>query len=167
MSEDTSEKTIVCKGNFGEVVEVKASKLMFRPSIHGILIRGNDVLLCPQWDGWDYPGGGIDKGEKLDDALIREFKEETGLDVKVESLLHVADNFFQPMFDTEQHWHGIKIYFSVSYLSGEISTDGFAKYEKNYMKAAVWVPIEKIAGLKFFNQVNNSALVQMASPALN
>ena len=32
---------------------------------------------------WELPGGKIEKGEFFDEALIREVKEETGLDVKV------------------------------------------------------------------------------------
>jgi len=32
---------------------------------------------------WLYPGGHVDKGETPDEAVIREVKEETGLDVKI------------------------------------------------------------------------------------
>jgi 8-oxo-dGTP pyrophosphatase MutT (NUDIX family) len=32
-------------------------------------------------DCWHIPGGGIDKGENMNTAIIREIKEETGLDI--------------------------------------------------------------------------------------
>ena len=37
------------------------------------------------------PGGCLEKGETLQEAIIREMKEETGLDVSVSRLLYVAD----------------------------------------------------------------------------
>ena len=30
---------------------------------------------------WNFPGGGVDKNESIEHTLIREFKEETGLDI--------------------------------------------------------------------------------------
>jgi 8-oxo-dGTP diphosphatase len=42
----------------------------------------------PQIHGkWEFPGGGIDFGEEPEQALLREVKEETGLDVKIKRLL--------------------------------------------------------------------------------
>ena len=42
-------------------------------------------------DLWDLPGGGIETGEIPTEAAIRETKEETGLDVKVDRLFVVAN----------------------------------------------------------------------------
>ncbi len=36
---------------------------------------------------WEFPGGGIEFGENPEEALIREMKEETGLDVEIVRLL--------------------------------------------------------------------------------
>ena len=42
----------------------------------------------PQIHGkWEFPGGGIEYGESPEDALVREMKEETGLDVEIVRLL--------------------------------------------------------------------------------
>ncbi len=44
-------------------------------------------------DKWEFPGGGIELGEQPEAALLREVKEETGLDVKIVRLLpRVYDN---------------------------------------------------------------------------
>lgn len=37
---------------------------------------------------WDIPGGSVEDYEKPRDALIREFKEEVGLNVAVDSIIH-------------------------------------------------------------------------------
>jgi len=158
----SSDKKVICRGLFGEVIEVSPEELMFRPSIYGLVIKGEKILLCPQWDGWDYPGGGIDKGETLVEALLREVKEETGITVTIGKLLDVSDNFFQPTFAKEQRWHSIKLYYACRYVSGEITAEGFMPHEREYMKEAQWVPLEGAKNLKFYNHVDNTVLIDAA-----
>jgi 8-oxo-dGTP diphosphatase len=56
-------------------------------------LRGGIVLLKrgvePAMGKWVFPGGYVDRGESVDDAAIRETKEECQLDVKLFSLLNV------------------------------------------------------------------------------
>lgn len=62
--------------------------------VTGILIESEKVLLVKQKVAnrdWSLPGGRVENGETLEEAMIREMKEETGLDVKVKNLLYVCD----------------------------------------------------------------------------
>ena len=43
---------------------------------------------------YELPGGKVDPGEFFDNALIREFKEETNLEVEIESLFEVVQDEF-------------------------------------------------------------------------
>lgn len=52
---------------------------------------------------WQLPGGGINFGESPEKALIREIKEETGLDIKIKSVVPYIINSFRT------NWHGIGI----------------------------------------------------------
>lgn len=47
--------------------------------------KQNRVLLClrTDYDMWNLPGGGLEKGESPWDGTIREVKEETGFDVEI------------------------------------------------------------------------------------
>ena len=57
-------------------------------SIKGVLIhRGRVLLLLNERDEWDLPGGRPDAGEDHRTALVREVREETGLDVEVGALV--------------------------------------------------------------------------------
>jgi 8-oxo-dGTP diphosphatase len=70
-----------------------------RPAAFGILVRGREIALVevttpgkPLWR--DLPGGGIDPGESPEQAVAREFGEETGLRVTAGATFLRADQFF-------------------------------------------------------------------------
>jgi len=50
--------------------------------------------------GWALPGGFVDYGESLEEAAIREAKEETDLDVKLDKQLHT---YSDPERDPRHH----------------------------------------------------------------
>jgi ADP-ribose pyrophosphatase YjhB (NUDIX family) len=53
-----------------------------------LLTRNSDASEFP--GRWGLPGGGVEQGEHPDDAVVREFREETGLDVRISGLNEVT-----------------------------------------------------------------------------
>lgn len=68
-------------------------------TVDAIVIRGNKEILLIQrrlkstaFSGyWALPGGKVEEGELLKDAVIREVKEETGIDVETVDMFDIYD----------------------------------------------------------------------------
>ncbi|WP_210363722.1 NUDIX domain-containing protein [Bacillus sp. REN3] len=54
--------------------------------------EGNILLVKTRDGGWVYPGGQVEAGENLMDALVREIKEESGISTTVSYLVGVYSN---------------------------------------------------------------------------
>ncbi|MFV0481980.1 MAG: RNA pyrophosphohydrolase [Campylobacteraceae bacterium] len=66
--------------------KVKVHDKVYRPNVAAIILSPDYPFKCNVFigqrkdikDAWQFPQGGIDKGENADDALFRELKEEIG-----------------------------------------------------------------------------------------
>ena len=65
---------------------------------------------------WSQPGGQVEFGEKVEDAVRRELKEELGIEVGALEFLCYTD-VIQTHGDTPQHW--LSLSFSGKIISGE------------------------------------------------
>ncbi len=54
-----------------------------RPSVRGIIQRNGKLAMIHslKYDYYKFPGGGMEEGESLEDTLIREVREESGLNI--------------------------------------------------------------------------------------
>jgi len=156
-------KKIICTDKDKIEYQINVSQLRFRPSVYGIIIENKKILLARQWDGYDYPGGGINLGEKIEEALTREVKEETGFDVAAEKLIGCCDDFHKMFFDAD-YVQSILIYYRCRIEGGKLSKNNFdhAAHENEYLGLAEWVDLADIKNIKFYNSVNNVDLINKA-----
>ena len=67
---------------------------LFSYRVGGVLIKDDQVLLTKGGDDYSLPGGHVQIGETSSDTVIREFKEETGLDVEPLNVISTYENFW-------------------------------------------------------------------------
>ena len=71
--------------------EKVGSTLMLLPGVAGVILNDSGEILLQEkhWEVWSLPAGMIEPGESPRQALVREVKEETGLDVAPTEILGV------------------------------------------------------------------------------
>lgn len=128
-------------------------KLNLSVHIYGIAIENEKILISPQYDGYDFPGGTAEKGENHIETLIREFKEETGYLVEPIKLLNVYTSFFHHQ-KRNKDYQSYLIYYLVKIVDGEISNEGFDEDEKEYAKTAKWININELKNMRHVSTIN-------------
>ena len=123
-----------------------------RVRVAGILIENGRVLLISHKKEddiyWLLPGGGVDFGESLEEALAREFFEELNISIKTHNLAFVCDSI-----DPHGGRHILNIIFYCSYTEGVYSV-GREKRLLGYE----FYSYDELAGLKLFPPINNELI---------
>lgn len=90
-----------------------------KPTIDVVVYRDNKVLLVkrgrkPFKGRWVFPGGFVEYGETVEEASVREVKEETGVDVRLAEILGV---YSAP--DRDPREHHVNVVFIGEYIAGD------------------------------------------------
>jgi len=91
-------------------------------TVDGAILKNKKILLIrrknpPFRNRWALPGGFVDYGEKVEDAVVREVEEETGLKTKIKELIGV---YSDPKRDPRGHT--VSVVYLLDMINNEINS---------------------------------------------
>jgi len=109
-------------------------------TVHALVIRDNKLLLVKRSEKiieggkWGLPSGYVNRNERIEEAVLRELKEETGWDGKVISLFRINSEPHRPNDAERQN-------IALEFLIEPISKTGEPDWEQSEVK---WFDLEEI-----------------------
>ena len=117
----------------------------FRYRAAAIIVENDCVLLATN-DKVDYyysVGGGVQMGEKAEDAVVREVFEETGIHYEIDRLAVVHENFFTGSETFKDfNCHEIALYFLMKAKGNQALNS--ESYTQGVRENMVWIPIDEL-----------------------
>lgn len=138
-----NDKSVKGKNLYGEDISISVEGLYFRPSSYALIVDGSKIALIKSKNGGRYffPGGGVDLGETMEEALRREVKEETGLEVNQVKLIDCHDVFFE-YTPTKETFHSIQFFYFCNVKSTDLAENTNVDDDEAEMPS--WVEISSL-----------------------
>ena len=110
--------------------------------VGAVVFDGEQVILVrrgspPSYGAWSLPGGAVEVGETLEEAIVREVAEEIGLEVTAEEVVAVLERIFLDRAGKVQY-HYVLVDFLCRSMRGSLRASGDAL-------ACARVPLESLA----------------------
>ncbi len=141
--------------------------MSIRNAVRAIVVKNNKILLnkCKsEADNCVYyilPGGGQNIYESMEEAVVREIKEETGWSVKALRIVALGELIFTDKNYREEHpnySHRLFVYFICELASDIRENASELDFEQ---EGSVWVDINEVDNLNFESALTEGKLVEI------
>jgi len=141
---DRFKKEEVRKNAWTKDILFDVDGVLFSYRVGGALIKDNKILLTKGGDDYSLPGGHSQIGETSQETIIREFKEETGLDVEPLNVISTYENFWK--WD-EKDCHQLCIYYKLKMVD---ETQELVPNPDTKGIEYVWLELEKLKSINLY-----------------
>ena len=109
--------------------------------VAALIVRDGQLLVCQRHETsefplkWEFPGGKLEPGERCEDALTREIKEELAIEIHDPVKIFSHRHFYPGAFEVSLH------FFRVTRFSGNVRNRVFQQI--------CWVPVGELTKFDF------------------
>ena len=117
-----------------------------------LLDRGRILAMHDERSPYFYlPGGRVRMGERAEDAVLREVREELGIEARIERPLWLSQSFFNEDV-AHVDYHELCLYFLVDASATDLLTRGdrFRGPELRHVHDFEWLPFERLKNEYFY-----------------
>ena len=111
--------------------------------VAAIIRRGNEIFATQRGygefkDWWEFPGGKIEPGESLQQALVREIREELDATIEVRELLQTVE-WDYPTFHLTMHCFWCKLTCEALHLNEH---EAASWLDREHLRSVKWLPAD-------------------------
>lgn len=157
---------------YGQKYNITVGDLNWRPAAYAIVIQNNELLVVKERNLFHLPGGGVNLGEFPEDAVVREVKEETGLDISEPKIAGSLSTFFthghKSGAKTVAHVQSLLLYYACVATGQELNLNNLQleEDEKENGLTPQWVELSQLDTLAVGSTVDWRPIVKQVAVAL-
>ena len=128
-----------------ESLDFDNGKIISRNAVRAVIIHENKILMVHsgKTNEYKFPGGGIEEGETVEEALTREVLEEAGCNViRIDEKIGIMTEFGIAEEDKNSVFKMISEYYNVIIDNNQFDQK-LDKYEEELEFIPCWIEIEK------------------------